>query len=1111
MDERIFIYNFVKKELIGPSNDLTDTDGEEIVLYDPPHIRYISGILYPQKDLGGGQDNDYVDSKTNEIFDDSDNDEISPNVSDFDSPADLTDDAEDSINLSNAFKQSAISMTIAVNSLSGVNITVNTATYMKINYQKDGKDVLAFKRHPLTFSLDGSKYEMPKKKQPYKETVYDGKNKTELEIRVFYRYSKSNVDVYTISLVNNHESSNNTEYLYSFFQAELVVSSSSICPLPEILKVARDEDYDNNVLLYRNEKKYAIGHGCSPIWDSENENKTIRSSFLPFYETNAVTPKLFPNISLSMYDLSGRVDDKTLIANLLSLTQEYDKWISKLESRKNELTSEEWKIAAKNIESCKECSNRIKNGIAKLVSDPISLEAFKYMNEAMLLQQLHYNIKKREWVDNEYVLKNSDFVMPDIDNKETWGRIKGQWRPFQIAFILLNIVSITENENPEHQNVELIWFPTGGGKTEAYLGLSAFTIFYRRLVNKNDFGTDILMRYTLRLLTAQQYERAATLICCADYIRHNNIEKLGENRISIGLWVGSKTTPNNSVDAYSKWSELNNNKNSKSPFIIAKCPWCGASMGPSDSSKDLVRDRGYGVTKKNNNGKWRFFYKCSNPDCHFFHHELPLDIVDEQIYSNPPTLLIGTVDKFATLPFVPQSQSIFGIKNGNRVKNVSLIIQDELHLISGPLGSTVSLYETMIDYLCSDYSNPTKPIVPKIIASTATISQAKAQCKNLFCRKEEQVKIFPPSGIDAGESFFAEVNKTNPGRLYVGIYAPGSSSVSTTSIHLLSSLLQCGRRIPTESDFIRDAYWTNIVYFNSLRELGTAATWINADIREYSKTINKRISDNLGRYPNNHAELTSRIDGYEVQEYLEKLNIDLATNKNKVIDICLATNMISVGLDIQRLGLMTVSGQPKTTSEYIQATSRVGRDKERPGIVFTLYSPLKPRDKSIFENFVNYHSKMYTYVEPMSVTPFSPQLRDRALAAVFFGIIRLLNYSEGNDYPQQAVVDEALLNTVKNQILHRVSFIDKDELQNSSKQIDSIILMWKNQNPSSYSPSFNKWTKTNTVPCFYPNSMFDVDDTWKDNSNPIPTSMRNVDQECQIKPRAYEVGYGEDK
>ena len=221
--------------------------------------------------------------------------------------------------------------------------------------------------------------------------------------------------------------------------------------------------------------------------------------------------------------------------------------------------------------------------------------------------------------------------------------------------------------------------------------------------------------------------------------------------------------------------------------------------------------------------------------------------------------------------------------------------------------------------------------------------------------------------------------------------------------------------------------------------------------------------------------------------------------------------MISVGLDIQRLGLMTVSGQPKTTSEYIQATSRVGRDKERPGIVFTLYSPLKPRDKSIFENFVNYHSKMYTYVEPMSVTPFSPQLRDRALAAVFFGIIRLLNYSEENDYPQQAVVDEALLNTVKNQILHRVSFIDKDELQNSSKQIDSIILMWKNQNPSSYSPSFNKWTKTNTVPCFYPNSMFDVDDTWKDNSNPIPTSMRNVDQECQIKPRAYEVGYGEDK
>lgn len=1111
MDERKFIYNFVKKELIGPANDLMDSDGEEILLYDPPHIRYISGILYPQKDLGGGQDNDYFDSQVDSSIQELDEDSINPNVSEFDNPADLTDDAEDCINLSNAFKQSALSMTIAVNSTKGIDVAINASTYSRINYQKDEKIILGYKRHPISFLIDGSEYEMPKKKEPLKKTVFDNGTKTELELRIFYRYSKGNVDVYTVSLVNNCESSNNTEYTNSFFQAELTVSSDSICPLPEILKVARDEDYDNNVLLYRNEKKYAIGHGCSPIWDTNSESKIIKSSFIPFYETNAVTPSIFSNISLSMYDLSGRIDDKSLIANLLSLTQEYDKWISRLEQRKTELSDEEWKIASQNINNCKECSNRIKNGIAKLVSDHVALDAFKYMNEAMLLQQLHYNIKKREWVDNQFVFKDPNFVMPDINKKETWGRVKGQWRPFQIAFILLNILSITENDHPEHKYVELIWFPTGGGKTEAYLGLSAFTIFYRRLINKNDSGTDILMRYTLRLLTAQQYERAATLICCADYIRNKNEDKLGKNRISIGLWVGSKTTPNNSSDAYALLSELDSNKYSKNPFIITKCPWCGASMGPSDSSKDPIRDRGYSVTKKNNNGKWRFFYRCDNPDCHFSHHELPLDIIDEQIYNNPPTLLIGTVDKFATLPFVPQSQTIFGIKNGHRIKNVSLIIQDELHLISGPLGSTVSLYETMIDYLCSDYSDPHKPIVPKIIASTATISQAKAQCKNLFCRKEEQVKIFPPSGIDAGESFFAEINKNNPGRLYVGIYAPGSSSVSTTSIHLLSSLLQCGRRIPTNNEFVRDAYWTNIVYFNSLRELGTAATWINSDIREYSKTINKRINDNLGRYPTNHAELTSRIDGYEVQEYLEKLNVDLTTNKNKVIDICLATNMISVGLDIQRLGLMTVSGQPKTTSEYIQATSRVGRDKERPGIVFTLYSPLKPRDKSIFENFVNYHSKMYTYVEPMSVTPFSPQLRDRALAAVFFGIIRLLNYKEGGDYPQQAIVDEELLKTVKTQILQRVNFIDKDELENASKQIDSIILMWKNQNPSTYSPSFNKWVKTNSVPCFYPNSMFDVDDTWKENSNAIPTSMRNVDQECQIKPRAYEVGYGEDK
>ena len=1110
MDERAFNYNFVKRELIGPSNDLLDVDNEEIVLYDPPHVRYISGILYPQKDLGGGQDNDFVDPQLSNVPQTNIDDSLENNYSDFDNSADLTDDAEDCINLSNAFKQSALSMTIAVNSKEGIRIIVDAAKYKKIAYTKDQRPVPAYKRKPIHFELDGKSYSMPKKSAPYVVTVLDGQDKTMLEIHIFYRYSKANTDVYTVSLVNANELKSGNDYTDSFFQAEMQLESQNLCPLPEILKVARDEDYDNNALLYRNEKKYAIGHGCSPLWQTKDGLTTIKSSFLPLYETKSIAPALFSNISLSMYDLSGRVSDKEILNSLQLLTQEYDKWIDKLESRKAELTIEERKVASKNINACLECNARIKNGIKKLSDDSTALEAFKYMNEAMLLQQLHYHIKKREWIPNTYDLESSDFIMPEIDIKETWGKVKGQWRPFQIAFILLNVISITEPSNPEHLNVELIWFPTGGGKTEAYLGLSAFTIFYRRLINKNDSGTDILMRYTLRLLTAQQYERAATLICCADYIRSENADKLGNNRISIGLWVGSKTTPNNTNDAYSLLVDLNDNKYSKNPFVITKCPWCGASMGPSSNSKDGIRDRGYNITKKNTGGKWRFFYRCDNPDCHFHSHELPLDIIDEQIYRNPPTLLIGTVDKFATLPFVPQAQTIFGIMNGERTKNVSLIIQDELHLISGPLGSTVSLYETMIDYLSSDYRNPDTPLVPKIVASTATISQAKSQCKSLFCRKEEQVKVFPPSGIDAGESFFAKVDYNNPGRMYVGIYAPGSSSVSTTSIHLLSSLLQSGKRIETDDENKRDAYWTNIVYFNSLRELGTAATWINADIREYSKTINKRLDDGLGRYPNNHAELTSRIDGHEVQDYLEKLGIGLSDSKNRVIDICLATNMISVGLDIQRLGLMTVAGQPKTTSEYIQATSRVGRDKNRPGIVFVLYSPLKPRDKSIFENFMNYHSKMYTYVEPMSVTPFSPQLRARAMAAIFYGVIRLLKYSDQGDYPQSAIVDSNFISAIKDQILKRVAFIDPDEVKNAEKQIDSIIKNWKKQDPTNYSPSFNKWVKTPSIPCFYPNSMFDVDDLWKDNSNPIPTSMRNVDQECQIKPRAYEVEYGED-
>jgi len=329
---------------------------------------------------------------------------------------------------------------------------------------------------------------------------------------------------------------------------------------------------------------------------------------------------------------------------------------------------------------------------------------------------------------------------------------------------------------------------------------------------------------------------------------------------------------------------------------------------------------------------------------------------------------------------------------------------------------------------------------------------------------------------------------------------PGATSQATAAIRVISSITQSTTRIPTPG--LVDPYWTNIIYFNALKELGQAETWINADIAEYCRTINKRIGDGKSRYINHYSELTSRINSREITKHLEELTIAQNDKVRTPMDICLATNMISVGLDVPRLGLMTVMGQPKTASEYIQATSRVGRNPNMPGIIFTIYSPSKPRDKSIFENFQNFHSKIYTYVEPTSVTPFSPPLRERAIAAVLFGMIRLKGPEKFYNSPQEIIGDEAKILDVCNAIISRVGFIDKDEKENTMKQIEEIIKNWKKQNPNKYSHYFahnNDYSNFMEVPCFYPNTAI-VNPSWGITSNAIPTSMRNVDKECCVYP-----------
>jgi hypothetical protein len=528
------------------------------------------------------------------------------------------------------------------------------------------------------------------------------------------------------------------------------------------------------------------------------------------------------------------------------------------------------------------------------------------------------------------------------------------------------------------------------------------------------------MRYTLRLLTLDQLGRAATLVCVLELLRQEMPKKLGEWPFEIGLWVGQGATPNimgkkgdgNEFSARARTTAFQNDskRKSSSPMPLENCPWCGTKftatsfklLPNSDEPTDL-----------------RVF--CDSRGCEFHARRqtrgLPILSVDEPIYRRLPAFLIATVDKFANLPWVGDTAGLFGkvarydkegfyraSKANGQVLSApllppDLVIQDELHLISGPLGTVMGLYETAIDAL----SAPTVGAEggrPKIIASTATVRRAERQIRALFGRSSG-VDIFPPPGPDRRDSFFARTvnpSEKNP-RTYVGVAAQGRSNkvvLLRTYLALMSAAQKAWRDAGGEKNPNNpaDPYMTLLGYFGSLRELGGSRRIVEDEVvsrlRDYSQRRQRNgLPSFLADRPNvtEPSELTSREPTYNVADTKRRLALSFADKER--LDVALATNMISVGLDISRLGLMVVLGQPKTASEYIQATSRVGRDDERPGLVVTLLNLHRPRDRSHFERFSAWHESFYRAVEATSVTPFSPRAIDRAVAAVVVALARL--------------------------------------------------------------------------------------------------------------------------
>ena len=790
----------------------------------------------------------------------------------------------------------------------------------------------------------------------------------------------------TLFVVNDRSPSDD-RYKDEFwvFQVELEVrppAGVTFVPRPDP-RSSSSPEWDECVadLQFRDVHSYGVGHGISVVEDPGGA--WVKTCWVPQGRVLPVKTRDEAGVTTEMDTLAALSDGDAVRSALHPLVDAYAAWITG--QRATEVDGREV-TRDKLMDHAAKAAERIAEGIEWLATDTDARRAFCWMNTAMAAAA-------RQRSPERY----KDGAKPT-------------WRLFQLAFVLLNVRGIADDEHADREVVELIFFPTGGGKTEAYLGVIGFTLLLRRLhgASRDDggLGVAVILRYTLRLLTLDQLGRAATLICALERVRKKRKSELGEVRFSIGLWVGRSATANTMRQAAKAVTDYKNRRAS-TPFPLTNCPWCNDELGPASFTLLPTRAKPTSVRAACLNKKCEFRVKGGG---------LPVLFVDEQIYRELPSFLLATVDKFAMLPWRGETGGLFGrihSRDGEAfygpmdspLPNAAhtaipgglvppeLVVQDEVHLISGPLGTMVGLYETAIERLCRWTTAGGEWRSPKIIASTATVRRADAQMRALFGRTV--TRVFPPPGIDDAESYFAQRDPDAPERRYVGIAAQGRS-FKAVQLRTFVTLLGAAQH-QAKAGHGADAWLTLVGYYNSLRELGGMRRLAEDDIRSRVAEAAKRLpADREGqrhqwlasrKLTAEPVELTSRETTARIAAAKTRLGID--HGEKGAVDIALATNMISVGLDVDRLGLMVVAGQPKTTAEYIQASSRVGRSKSRPGLVATCLNLYRPRDRSHYEHFAAFHASFYRYVEANSLTPFSAPALNRGLAGMMVALARL--------------------------------------------------------------------------------------------------------------------------
>jgi len=836
--------------------------------------------------------------------------------------------------------------------------------------------------------------------------------------------------------------------------------------------------------LYRSIKSYAIGHSVATEWDQSDRPKWVKTSYFPEYDLrNQTTDIKGMDGLLHIKELSSLSDEsrEDICSKLESFASKYEEWITQKEKE-----NAGHPIGKSNLEKCGKILSRIRAGIKSLQEDDLAFEAFQYANAAIYMQMFH--TAKYFDINKGYERYEWNFGgMPEYDDYKTLpypNDIIPKWRPFQLAFFLLSIPSFTNPESDDRELVDLIWFPTGGGKTEAYLAVSAFLIFHRRLKYPVSYdGVNIIMRYTLRLLTSQQFERASKLVFACEKIRKAHEDLLGNKRISIGFWVGDKMIPNRAKKAKDELTKiknlLNQGRNAINKFQVSTCQWCNTKT----ITKLNQADRALKFSFREGNSQLSILAGCNNPECDYYEGKegMSVVLVDDDIYNNPPTILFGTVDKFAQLAWNENAGKLFNRHNSNRPPE--LIIQDELHLLSGPLGSITGLFENVILELCKDDGQ-----IPKIITSTATVKNVDKQVAALYGRN---VSIFPPYGIDSSDSFFSKTAQ-NSKRRYIGILPTGKTSIMT-QLRLLAALLFARTEISDINE--RDNFWTVLSYYNSLKDVGKMSNKINSELRPELEQLYQRMLKGRSRFIR-HRELTSRIQSSRVKENLDALANGIGTNadeKNRALDLALATNMISVGLDISRLGVMVINGMPRNIAEYIQSSSRVARKNE--GVVFTILNPDNSRDLSVFEHFIPFHQTYYKHVEPLSLTPFTDNTFDLLLFTMLVTFYRQKMGKYQNDKAAAMEID-----TLKNEFLSAIEnhiFLKPEQKEVLKTKIDHLLDKWekrKQDAPGGLKFKSNKIDKT--LLRTHQNKQSEEDLV-------AMQSMRNVEPSCRIKVNQY--------